>query len=114
MIDRGAQVDDVTTYRTEHRSFSASEIAEVFDDGIDIATFTSGSTARAFFKALGEERIRLNGVTIACIGPITANVIGNLGFDVDIVARVHTIDGLLDAIVREVTESARDHDEARV
>ncbi len=114
LTERGARVDEVTAYRTEHRSFSSEEIAQVFGDGIDIATFTSGSTARAFVAALGAERTRLDGVTIASIGPITADVVRELGFDVDIVADEHTVDGLTDAIAREVTPSARDYGEARV
>ena len=113
LIERGAQVDEVTAYRTEQRSLSAKDISKVFDDGIDVATFTSGSTARAFFHALGEERSRLNGVAIACIGPITADVVRGLGIDVDVVADVHTVDGLTDALVQEVRRDARDHDQAR-
>jgi len=38
-------------------------------------------------------------VTIACIGPITADTAKDLGFDVHIVADVYTIPGLCDAIV---------------
>lgn len=114
LIERGAHVDEVTAYRTKHRSFSSQEISQVFNDGIDVATFTSGSTARAFIEALGTERSRLNEVTIACIGPITANAVRDLGIRVDIVADVHTIDGLTDAIVQEVTHSARDHHQASV
>ncbi len=114
LAERGAQVEAVTAYRTEHRALGADEIDALFDGGIDVATFTSGSTARAFIEALGAERSRLDGVTVACIGPITAEVVRELGVDVDIVAEVHTIDGLTDAILREVTPSARDHDQARV
>lgn len=114
LIERGAHVDEVTAYRTEHRSFSPQEISQVFDKGVDVATFTSGSTARAFIEALGTERSRLDDVTVACIGPITADVVRELGIDVDVVADVHTIDGLTDAIVHEVTPSARDVHEAHV
>ena len=114
LIERGAHVDEVTAYRTEHRSFSPQEISQVFDKGIDVATFTSGSTARAFIEALGTERSRLDDITVACIGPITADAVRELGIDVDIVADVHTIDGLTDAIVHEVTHGARDCHPANV
>ena len=114
LIERGARVDEVTAYRTEHRSFSPQEISQVFDKGVDVATFTSGSTARAFIEALGTERSRLDNVTVACIGPITADVVRELGIDVEVVADVHTIDGLTDAIVYEVTHGARDCHPANV
>ena len=114
LIERGARVDEVTAYRTEHRAFRAQEIADVFDAGVDVATFTSGSTARAFIEALGPQRSRLDGVTIACIGPITANVVRELGFDAEVVADVHTVEGLTDAIVQEVSPVAHHADEASV
>lgn len=114
LAQRGAHVDEVTSYRTEHRSLGSRAIAEAFDGGIDVATFTSGSTARAFIEGLGAERSRLDDVIVACIGPITADVVRELGVDVDVVADVHTIDGLTDAIVREVTRNAGDVHEARV
>jgi len=38
-------------------------------------------------------------ITIACIGPITADTAKNLGFDVHIVANSFTIPGLCEAIL---------------
>lgn len=36
---------------------------------------------------------------VACIGPVTADTARHLGLRVDVVAEVHTIDGLVDALV---------------
>jgi uroporphyrinogen-III synthase len=44
----------------------------------------------------------LHGVKIACIGPVTAEATKELGLHVDIVARTHTIDDLVEAIENEI------------
>ena len=41
----------------------------------------------------------LEGMTIACIGPITADTATGLGLKVDVVAQDYTIDGLVQAIL---------------
>ena len=63
-------------------------------------TFTSSSTVKNFRALLPSEDLNnlVQGVTIAGIGPITADTARNLGFDVHIVAESYTIDGLCDAI----------------
>jgi uroporphyrinogen-III synthase len=77
------------------------------EQGIDIATFTSSSMVRNLVKLLDGNIGLLDGVTIGCIGPITAATAGELGLKVDIVARVHTIAGLLDALEEYFTEEGR-------
>ena len=64
-------------------------------------TFTSSSTVVHFVEAL-EGRLS-DGVTIACIGPITAQTARDLGLRVDIIAQEYTTRGLVDAIVRSRT-----------
>jgi uroporphyrinogen III methyltransferase/synthase len=39
---------------------------------------------------------------VACIGPITADTARRLGLRVDVVADVHTVPGLVDALVAHV------------
>jgi len=41
-------------------------------------------------------------VKVACIGPVTVEATKELGIDVDIVAEIHTIDALVEAIVDEI------------
>jgi uroporphyrinogen-III synthase len=71
-------------------------------DGVDVITFTSGSTARNFVKLLeraGLDPVHFSGEPkIACIGPKTAQTAQELGFSVDIVASTYTVDGLVQAI----------------
>jgi uroporphyrinogen III methyltransferase / synthase len=67
---------------------------------IDMVTFTSSSTVRNFKALLAEQGCQelLEGVTVACIGPITADTAKELGFKTDIVAQSFTIAGLKEAI----------------
>jgi uroporphyrinogen-III synthase len=44
----------------------------------------------------------LRTVKVACIGPVTVEATKELGIDVNIVAEIHTIDALVEAIVDEV------------
>jgi uroporphyrinogen-III synthase len=70
--------------------------------GVDIITFTSGSTARNFVQIVRQAGMypqRLPGSPLyACIGPKTAQVVRELGLPVDIIAKIYTTDGLLAAI----------------
>jgi uroporphyrinogen III methyltransferase/synthase len=70
--------------------------------GIDVVTFTSGSTVENFLKNLATHpkgRVLIANCRIACIGPVTAGVAVKLGLNVDIVARNFTVEGLVEALV---------------
>ena len=69
----------------------------VLDGEVDVLTFASGGTVRAFMKLLkGKPPARTK---VACIGPVTANAARGAGLRVAAVARVHTIPGLVAAVV---------------
>lgn len=94
----GAQVDLVTAYRTVPVALGERELAEAL--GADWATFTSGSSARAFVEAAGgPERVRAAGLRLASIGPQTTAVLSGLGLEPDLEAGTHTPEGLVDALV---------------
>jgi uroporphyrinogen III methyltransferase/synthase len=67
-----------------------------------VVTFTSSSTVRNLFEALGpsEAAQALRGVAVACIGPVTAQTAHELGLEPAVVAEEYTIEGLLEALVR--------------
>ena len=92
------RVDDVTAYRTVTPPDSAKRARAVLQEGVDIATFTSSSTARNLLALLGGNIDALQDVTIACIGPITARAAADMGLKVDIMASEYTIAGLVRAI----------------
>jgi uroporphyrinogen III methyltransferase/synthase len=94
----GATVDDVPTYRTVTPANAAELLERGLSDGIDIATFTSSSTVTKLMDLIGDRK-RLRGVTIAAIGPVTAETAGEHGLSVDIVASEFTVEGLVDALV---------------
>ena len=70
--------------------------------GVDVITFTSGSTVRNFVHLLAGttlDPMNLPGSPkIVCIGPKTAVVARALGFIVTEVAEPHTTDGIVAAI----------------
>jgi len=101
----GAKVEEVATYRTViPGDLSADRFKSVLHQGIDVVTFTSPSTVRNLVQIVGakELEVLLKGVKVACIGHVTAEETKKLGIHVDIVARTHTIDDLVEAIENEI------------
>lgn len=96
----GAIVDVVDAYRTILNEEGAEELRHLFQTGVvDVVTFTSSSTVKNFLTLLGKNAVGLLcGVTIAAIGPVTADTARELGLTVDVVAREFTIPGLVQAL----------------
>jgi uroporphyrinogen III methyltransferase/synthase len=98
----GAEVDEVTAYQTIQAADGQSELIRALQNkDVDMLTFTSSSTVRNFKALLPEKGNRqlLEDVTVACIGPITAQTAKELGFTTDITAERFTISGLMEAIL---------------
>lgn len=103
--ERGALVDDVVAYRTiVPRDLAPERLRSIFDKGVDLVTFTSPSTVRNLAQVLGGGELEryLRNVKVACIGPVTVETVKEIGIRVDIVARNHTVDSLVEAIVNEI------------
>jgi uroporphyrinogen-III synthase len=94
----GATVDRVAAYRTLPAGGAEASLRDIIADGVDVATFTSSSTATNLVRLLDGSVDRLSQATIACIGPITATTARELGLKVDIVASEHTVPGLVRAL----------------
>ncbi len=90
----GAHVTCVEAYETHLNHPSNSAYAALMR-GVDVVTFTSGSTVDGFLKLTSDLNIS---VTVACIGPITAQVATDAGLDVHIIADTYTSEGLVTAI----------------
>jgi uroporphyrinogen III methyltransferase / synthase len=102
----GAAVDSVVCYRTVLAREDLSRIASMLTKGdIDVVTLASSSTARNLVAGLGDDALQLlSNTLIACIGPITAATARELGLHVGVVAPEHTIPGLVEAIVRVMSD----------
>jgi uroporphyrinogen III methyltransferase/synthase len=94
----GAIVDDIPVYQTvPERGDVSGGIQRFREEGADMITFTSASTARHFME-LGLPMP--DGIKTASIGPITSREIRGLGLEVDLEARQHDIPGMVDSIRR--------------
>jgi uroporphyrinogen-III synthase len=105
----GAQVDVVEAYETVVPRASRARLRAALkkpDKRPDVITFTSSSTVKNFVELLGPARrarsrkdARLEGITLASIGPVTSRTLRELKLGVDVEARQYTIPGLVQAIV---------------
>jgi uroporphyrinogen III methyltransferase/synthase len=102
LASRGWQVDVVPAYRTVPALVSARHRAAVAE--ADVVTFTSSSTVERYLDALGDETLP---PVVACIGPVTAATAKARGLTVDVESDVHTIDGLVAALVTWALEHPR-------
>src|SRR5207302_6874363 len=92
----GAIVDEAFAYRTvpETRDTSGAQ-RQLAQGGADLITFTSSSTVENFLAlALPWPKA----MRIASIGPITSKTATDHGLKIDIEARRHDIEGLVEAI----------------
>src|SRR5438874_2588756 len=98
----GAIVDEAFAYRTvpETRDITGAR-RRLLEQGADLITFTSSSTVENFL-ALGLPWPK--GMRISSIGPITSKTVRDQGLKVDVEARRHDIDGLVQSIRELFTE----------
>jgi len=72
-------------------------VRERLDRGeIGAVTFTSPSTVERFVEVLGADA---GGALIAVIGPVTAEAATSRGLPPQVVARQHTMAGLIEALI---------------
>jgi uroporphyrinogen III methyltransferase / synthase len=97
----GAIVDDIACYKTvpepEDRGGAAANLLE---HGADWVTFTSASTVEHFHARFNLPELvkKFPQLKLASIGPETSKAIAALGLEPAVEAKLHTIEGLLDAI----------------
>jgi uroporphyrinogen III methyltransferase/synthase len=101
LTDAGAICDDLAIYRTVPAKELPTEAREALTKGrVDWITFTSSSTFTNLLALLDEKgRTALKRVRLASIGPITSQTIRQAGYVPAVEAKVHTIDGLVEAIL---------------
>ena len=98
----GANVDVVEAYRTAAPDIDVATLRRRLQRGdAHIVTFTSSSTVSNFVELFAAADLPsiVGSAAVACIGPITAKTVEDLGGKVAIMAREFTIDGLVKAMV---------------
>lgn len=97
--ERGAEVNVLALYETVAEPLSESQLGAV--ERADYVTFTSSSTVRFFCEAAGEEIA--DKARIVSIGPVTSGTLRERGFEPDVEASRHDIDGLIEALLEDAT-----------
>jgi uroporphyrinogen III methyltransferase/synthase len=106
LAELGAEVHVAAVYETIIEDAEAARVRKMIEAGeVDAVTFTSSSTVKNFMSLLEGAKLPER-VTIVCIGPVTAQTARELGLEPDVVAEEHTIEGLVEAVLkRELRES---------
>jgi uroporphyrinogen III methyltransferase/synthase len=106
----GAAVVEVPAYTTRRVEVGTGPLREALAARtVDVVTFTSSSTARNFAElfTVEERQAWLAGVTIACIGPITAATAAEYGLPTHVMPRQYTIAALAGAIDEHFARARR-------
>lgn len=96
---QGWAVDEVVAYR----NVVPDEDVDLTADDFDAVTFASASAARNFARLSDLQALHITGDSqqhkvVACIGPKTAEEAQAVGIRVDVVAAIHTDEGLVGAL----------------
>ena len=91
LSEAGAHVTEVSVYKTVQPKTLPERFRDVVADGtLDLITFTSSSTVENLVAMLDHPTV-LQGVKVACIGPITAQTARDHGFDVTLQPKVENV-----------------------
>ncbi len=104
LAQRGAVVDELKLYEARMPDRPDAEgLRRLRAGGIDIATFASSSSVTNLVAMLDGDTAPLRALTIAAIGPITAQTLRDAGLVVHVMPNRHTIEDLVDALVDHFT-----------
>ncbi len=103
-LQKKCTVTEIQIYQTLREDVSEVDMAALLKDGdIDYITFTSSTTVQYFVEKIGEENLSyLKQCKTVSIGPITSAKMQELGVPVTMEADVYTINGMIDAILKDV------------
>ncbi len=92
----GREVESVAAYTTlEVQPPEAADIVA----GSDVVTLTSASAVRSLVRALGPQAaLRLRGIVVACLGPVTLHEARHAGLHVEVVPDAATFAGFVEAL----------------
>jgi uroporphyrinogen III methyltransferase/synthase len=105
LSERGYEVDVLAVYRTVTATPDSGVLERLRSGDVDALTFTSSSTVTNLCDLLGE--LPDPQPLVVSIGPVTSKTAKERGLRVDVEATEHTIDGLVDALLRALPVAAR-------
>lgn len=100
--EAGARVLPLEVYRTYTPEWDQGMRARFAEAKIDAVTFTSGSTVKRLKEILGDGEFAafMAKVPAVSIGPMTSKAVRDNGGEVAVEAKVHSIEGVMEAIKR--------------
>jgi uroporphyrinogen-III synthase/uroporphyrinogen III methyltransferase/synthase len=101
LLAAGASVFAVDAYRTVRATGGDDVPVLLATHQVDVVTFTSASAVHYFVDRLLEEGgdlDYLDGVCLACIGPVVAEAVREAGLQETVLPETHTLQGLVDAL----------------
>ncbi len=104
LANAGAEVLPIQVYVTETAPLDDGMRAWVEEAPLDYITFTSGSTAKSFVEQWGQEQAMAlaNDARVISIGPVTSEVVRELGFTIHCEAEQHDVEGVIQAVLQDV------------
>jgi uroporphyrinogen III methyltransferase / synthase len=105
LSERGYEVEVLSVYRTVTATPDPAVVDRVRGGAVDALTFTSSSTVTNLCDLLGA--VPAPQPLVASIGPVTSKTAAERGLRVDVEATEHTIDGLVNALVRALPSAHR-------
>lgn len=104
LLKKGIQVVEKDFYATE-RVKNKEDLESILAQRVDYITFTSTSTVQFFLETLPDEVLgSVKESKVFAIGPVTADRVKAFGLRVKGIARPHTIQGLVEAMVEDATK----------
>jgi uroporphyrinogen III methyltransferase/synthase len=100
--EQGADVTVATAYENVRPIADVERVQKLFQQKkINAVTFTSSSTVHNFVEILGQKEYKslMEGVIVACIGPVTAKTAEEYGMKTDIMPKNYTIPALVGDMV---------------
>ena len=103
--EEGALCDEIIIYHTILPEESERKLVQLIrDQKLDIITFTSSSTVNHFIKIIEQYELNtyIEGLTIACIGPICAKTATKHGLHVAVCPDVYTTEAMVEEVIRYI------------
>lgn len=97
---KGAAVTEIEAYRTKRSGADSKGLLDSLQKGkIDYVTFTSSSTVQNFFDPIPKALRKKLRSKLISIGPVTSKTLRQYGFRPTREAKIHTIEGLVTALL---------------